>query len=153
MSSLDKSDWQPTHALAEFAATLTYDDLPREIVVTVKQMILDCLGTALAGADAFFPRFAVENIQGLEWVQEYTIFVQHWGIMVGLMGVFMVAAAFIESWRLPIILYGLLEKAFMVYLVATNASFPYAEGFYIPATMDSFLTVYSILYLIALRKK
>ena len=124
------------------------------IDATIKPvLIIGGLGTALAGADAFFPRFAVENIQGLEWVQDYTIFVQHWGIMVGLMGVFMVAAAFIESWRLPIILYGLLEKAFMVYLVATNASFPYAEGFYIPATMDSFLTVYSILYFVALRKK
>ena len=124
------------------------------IDATIKPvLILGGVGTALAGANAFFPRFAVENLQGLEWVQEYTIFVQHWGIMVGIFGVFMVAAAFIESWRLPIILYGMLEKAFMVYLVATNASFPYAEGFYVPAMVDSFLTVYSILYLISLRKK
>jgi 2-methylcitrate dehydratase PrpD len=48
MSSTYISDSQPTHALAEFAAALTYYDLPSEIVATTKQMILDCLGTALA---------------------------------------------------------------------------------------------------------
>ena len=64
-------------------------------------------GTALAGANAFIPRFTVENVQRLDWVPEYTIFVQHWGIMVCLMGVFMIAAAFEESWRVPILLYRL----------------------------------------------
>jgi len=123
------------------------------INTTIKPvLVLGGLGTALAGADAFFPQFAVENIQGLEWVQDYTIFVQHWGIMVCLIGLFMVAAAFIESWRVPIILYGLLEKAFMVYLVTSNTRFAYSEGFYIPATMDAFLTVYSILYFVSLRE-
>ena len=65
------------------------------IDVTIKPvLIIGGIGTALAGLNAFFPRFAVENVQKLEWVPEYTIFVQHWGIMVCLMGVFMVAAAF-----------------------------------------------------------
>jgi hypothetical protein len=32
--------------------------------------------------------------------------------MVGLMGIFMVVAAFRESWRVPILLYSLIEKAF-----------------------------------------
>ncbi len=76
-------------------------------------LIIGGMGTALANLNAFFPRFTVENVQKLEFVQEYTIFVQHWGIMVGLMGLFMVAAAFIESWRVPIFLYSLIEKAFM----------------------------------------
>ena len=123
------------------------------IAATVKPvLIVGGLGTALAGANAFMPRFAVEKIQGLDWVQDYTIFVQHWGIMVCLIGVFMVAAAFIESWRTPIILYGLLEKAFMVFLVASNASMDYSNGFYVPAVMDAALTVYSILYFISLKK-
>ena len=41
--------------------------------------IIGGIGTAAAGMNAFFPRFAVENLQKLEFVQEYTIFVQHWG--------------------------------------------------------------------------
>jgi hypothetical protein len=123
------------------------------IDLTIKPvLIIGGVGTALAGANAFFPRWAVENIQGIEWSQDYTIFVQHWGIMVCLMGVFMVAAAYIESWRTPIILYGLLEKAFMVFLVSSNAGFEYSNGFYLPAGMDSFLTIYSILYFRSLRK-
>lgn len=71
--------------------------------------------------------------------------------MVGLMGAFMMAAAFIESWRTPIMLYGLLEKAFLVYLVATNASFEFAQGFYVPAGMDAMITVYSIVYFASLK--
>jgi hypothetical protein len=86
-------------------------------------LIIGGVGTALAGANAFFPQFAVENIQGIGWVPEYTIFVQHWGIMVCLMGVFMVAAAFKVGWRYPIILFGLLEKAFLVYCFKLNVLF------------------------------
>jgi len=128
--------------------------LDKFIKVTIKPvLIIGGIGTALAGANAFLPQWATENIQGIEWVQDYTIFVQHWGIMVCLMGVFMVGAAFKESWRYPIMMYSMFEKAFMVYLVFTNASQVYSDGFYIPAAMDGFITVYSILYFISLRNK
>ena len=128
--------------------------LEKFIKVTIKPvLIIGGIGTALAGANAFLPQWATENVQGLEWVQDYTIFVQHWGIMVCLMGVFMFGAAFKESWRYPIMLYSLIEKAFMVYLVSTNASHVYSDGFYVPAIMDSFITIYSILYFISLRNK
>jgi hypothetical protein len=124
------------------------------IDATIKPvLIIGGVGTAAAFLYAFRPYFALTNIAKLEVTRDYIIFVQHWGIMVGLIGAFMVAAAFIESWRTPIILYGLLEKAFMVYLVASNASFPYSQGFYVPAAMDTFLTVYSILYFIALKER
>lgn len=128
--------------------------LEKFIKVTIKPvLIIGGIGTALAGANAFLPQWATENIQGIEWMQDYTIFVQHWGLMVCLMGVFMVGAAFKESWRYPIMMYGLIEKAFMVYLVVTNASHVYSDGFYIPAAMDSFITVYSILYFISLKSE
>ena len=39
---------EPTLALARFAASLTFDDLPPPVVATLKQMILDSLGAALA---------------------------------------------------------------------------------------------------------
>ncbi len=123
------------------------------IDVTIKPvLIIGGLATALAGLDAFFPRFAVENVQKLEWVPEYTIFVQHWGMMVCLIGIFMVAAAFKESWRVPIVLYGLIEKAFMVFLVASNSGQSFASGFYVPATMDAIITVWSIVYFASLRR-
>ncbi len=120
------------------------------IDVTLKPvLIIGGIGTALAGVNAFLPQFAVANVQNLEWVPEYTIFVQHWGIMVCLMGVFMVAAAFKESWRAPILIYGLIEKAFMVFLVATNLGKPFSGGFLAPAVMDGILTIYLILYFVS----
>ena len=123
------------------------------IDATIKPvLIIGGLGTAAAFLYAFVPQFALANVAKLDFVHENIIFVQHWGIMVGLMGAFMVAAAFIESWRTPIMLYGLLEKAFMVYLVATNASFEFSQGFYVPAGMDAIITVYSILYFVSLKK-
>ena len=107
----------------------------------------------MAGLNAFLPRFAVENVQKLEWVPEYTIFVQHWGIMVCLMGVFMVAAAFKESWRAPILLYSLIEKAFMVFLVVFNSGQTFSNGFYVPAVMDSVITVWSLVYFATVTRK
>ena len=109
-------------------------------------LIIGGAGTALAGVDAFAPRFAVENVQSLEFIPEYTIFVQHWGIMVCLMGVFMIGAAFKRSWRTPILLYSLIEKAFMVFLVFSNLSHSFARGFLAPAIMDSVIVVWSLAY-------
>ena len=121
---------------------------------TVKPvLIVGGIGTALAGANAFLPRGAVENIQKLDWIPEYTIFVQHWGVMVCLMGVFMVAAAFKESWRTPILLYGLIEKAFMVFLVVSNRSMAFSSGFNAPAIMDSIITIWSILYFASIKRQ
>ena len=101
------------------------------------------------GGGPGYSRFAVENIQQMEFIPEYTIFVQHWGIMVCLIGVFMVAAAFKESWRTPILLYGMIEKAFMVFLVVSNLGEPFASGFFAPAAMDAIITVWSIGYFVS----
>lgn len=40
----------PTHALADFAVALTFDDLPAPIVAVTKRMILDALGAAIAAS-------------------------------------------------------------------------------------------------------
>ena len=116
-------------------------------------LILGGLATAAAGLNAFLPRFAVESIQKMEFIPEYTIFVQHWGIMVCLMGVFMVAAAFKESWRTPILLYGLIEKAFMVFLVVSNLGQDFSGGFLAPAVMDAVITAWSLVYFATLTRK
>ncbi len=124
------------------------------IDVTIKPvLIIGGIGTALAGLNAFAPRFAVENVQQMEFIPEYTIFVQHWGIMVCLMGVFMVAAAFKESWRVPILLYSMIEKAFLVFVVVSNLGQTFASGFYVPAAMDAVITAWSVVYFATLIRK
>jgi hypothetical protein len=115
-------------------------------------LIIVGLGTAAAMAYAFAPQFAVANIANLEFRQEYTIFVQHWGMMAGLLGLMMVAAAFKPAWVYPVMIYAALEKAFIVYLAVSNASQSYSEGFWIPATMDAAFVLYSLLYFWSLRE-
>lgn len=116
-------------------------------------LIIGGFGTAAAGLYAFWPQWAVANIANIEFVQDYTIFVQHWGIMVGLIGVMMVAAAFKPSWVFPVLLYAALEKAFMVYLFASNASYGFAAGFLVPAAMDAIIVLYCLLYFWSLHKE
>jgi len=111
--------------------------------------VLTGAGTAAVGLNAFWPQWTVETIEKLSFVREYTIILQHWGIMVSLMGVFMIVAAFRTDGRNPILIFSALEKSFMVYLVLANVSHPYAKGFWIGAAMDATVVLYTIAYFTA----
>jgi hypothetical protein len=108
--------------------------------------VITGLGTASASLYAFWPRWAAETVGKIPFLPDYTIITQHWGIMVGLMGVFMIAAALKVEWRTPILLYSLFEKAFMVYLVLANRSHSYSQGFKVGAAMDATVVLYTIIY-------
>ena len=103
-------------------------------------------GTALVALNAFWPRWTAETVEKIPFVQDYTIVLQHWGIMVGLMGVFMVAAAFKVQWRNPILLFSALEKIFIVYLVVANRGHAYVQGFKVGAAIDATVVLYTIVY-------
>jgi hypothetical protein len=108
--------------------------------------VLTGIGTASASLYAFWPQWTSETVGKIPFVADYTIITQHWGIMVGLMGVFMIAAAFKVEWRKPILIYSLLEKTFMVYLVLANGNHPYSQGFKVGAGMDFTVVLYTIGY-------
>jgi hypothetical protein len=108
--------------------------------------IITGIGTASATLYAFWPRRAAETAGKIPFVPDYTIITQHWGIMVGLMGAFMIAAALKVEWRKPILIYSLIEKAFMVYLVLANADHSYSQGFKVGAAMDATVVLYTIGY-------
>jgi hypothetical protein len=108
--------------------------------------VLTGVGTATAAVYAFWPEWAVAHIAKIAYREEYTILVQHWGIMVGLMGVFMVVAAYRVNWRNPILIYSACEKTFMVYVVLANLSQPYSQGFLIGGVMDATVVLYTIGY-------
>ena len=109
--------------------------------------VITGIGTAAVSLFAFWPQWAVETVGKLPFVQDYTIITQHWGIMVGLMGVFMIVAAFSVEWRRPILIYSLLEKAFIVYLVLANRGQSYSQGFKVGAAMDATVVLYTIAYI------
>jgi hypothetical protein len=108
--------------------------------------VLTGIGTAAAALYAFWPRWATETAGKIPFVPDYTILTQHWGIMVALMGAFMIAIAFKVEWRNPILIYSLFEKAFMVYLVLANRSQSYSQGFKVGAAMDATVVLYTIVY-------
>jgi hypothetical protein len=108
--------------------------------------ILTGIGTALGAVNAFWPRWAAEKVELIPFVQDYTIILQHWGIMLGLMGVFMIVAAFRTDVRNPILVFSALEKTFIVYLVVANISRPNARGFWFGAAMDATVVFYTIGY-------
>jgi hypothetical protein len=102
--------------------------------------------TATVGIAAVAPRWTVETVQKIAFVPDYTIFVRHWGIMVGLAGLFMVAAAFHASWRTPVLIYSAIEKALFVTLCLAGARQPYAAGLLAPAAMDALVVLYVVAY-------
>jgi hypothetical protein len=104
--------------------------------------------TALGALNAFWPRWTVERIELIRFSQDYTIILQHWGILLGLMGVFMIVAAYSTAWRTPILIYSALEKAFIVYLVMANVRRPYSRGFWAGAAMDATVVLYTIVYFV-----
>ena len=99
--------------------------------------VLTGIVTGCGALNAFWPQWAVEKIELTPFIQDYTMILQHWGILLGLMGVFMIVAAFRADWRTPILLFSAGEKAFIVYLVLVNISRPYARGFWAGAAMDA----------------
>jgi hypothetical protein len=127
--------------------TTTPGPAERFFARTVKPFfLLTGAGTALVGLYAFAPAWAMPNVGQLPYLQDYTVIIQHWGIMVGLMGVAMMAAALVPAWRVPIFVYSGVEKAFMVWLVLSNAQQPFVSGFWVPFALDSTVVVYTIGY-------
>ncbi len=128
-------------------STTAPQPLDRFFARTVRPFFLVAgAGTALVGLYAVLPAWAMPNVAKLPYLQDYTIIIQHWGIMVGLMGVCMMLAAQVPQWRVPILLYSALEKAFMVWLVLSNARHPFVSGFWVPFVIDATVVIYTIGY-------
>jgi hypothetical protein len=102
--------------------------------------------TILGALNAFWPRWTVEQVEKIRFVQDYTIILQHWGFMLGLMGVFMIVAAYRTDWRTPILIFCAAEKAFVVYLVVANLNQPYTQGLRTGAIMDATVVLYTSVY-------
>jgi hypothetical protein len=108
--------------------------------------VITGIATALGTLSAFWPRWAAEKVLLIPFDQNYTIVLQHWGIMLGVMGIFMVIAAFRANVRRPILIFSAFEKSFMVYLVATNLGQSFARGLWVGAAMDATVVLYTIVY-------
>jgi uncharacterized membrane protein YozB (DUF420 family) len=109
-------------------------------------LIVAGLGTCSAGILFFLPQYAVVTFFKIPFAENYTIFVQHWGLMVLLVGVFMIISAFRVSWRTPVLIYTLMEKVIYIALYLVNISSSFSSGFKGGAVMDSVIVFYLLLY-------
>jgi len=96
---------------------------------------------------AVSPKSGLENLLKLEFIEEYKILIQHWGIMVFLVGLFLFVSAFVTAWRFPIILFATIEKIFIVSFYLINRRYGFAEGFFQAAVIDSIIVIYFLMYL------
>lgn len=108
--------------------------------------MLTGMATALGALAAFWPKWTAEKVLLIQFREDYSIILQHWGIMLGLVGVFMIIAAVRSEWRTPVLIVSGCEKAFFVYLVAANISQPYARGMWAGAGMDATVVLYTVGY-------
>lgn len=99
------------------------------------------------------PRFGIEKMLSLEFLDAYRILIQHWGMLVFLTGLFLILSAFITSWRIPIILFATIEKIFYAFLYFAYSQYDYSKGFSGPAFVDTIIVIYFILYLLVKYKE
>jgi len=63
----------PTRALAAYAAGLRYGDIPGDVVARTKEVVLDCLGTLLAGTQYPVGHATARYLDGLETTGPCTV--------------------------------------------------------------------------------
>jgi len=99
------------------------------------------------------PEAGLMKVFQLKLIAEYTLSVQHWGLMIFLVGLLTVISAFKTSFIFPIMLYSALQKTGMVVLTVLNAQHHHVEGFLQPAGFDLFCVIYTLFYFHTLRRK
>ena len=101
----------------------------------------------------YAPEAGLMRLFQLKLVAEYTLAVQHWGLMIFLVGLLMVVSAFRTGLIFPVMLYATLSKGGMVVLTVANANYNWVEGFLQPALFDFICVVYAIFYFQVQRRK
>ena len=109
-------------------------------------LIVAGLGTCIPLYVALVPTRALPGAFKLDYVANYTIIAQHWGMMVFCLGAFLIVSAFRCHLRFAAIVFSTVGKSFIVFLCLSNFGKPAASGFVEPLVMDSIIVLYSILY-------
>ena len=102
---------------------------------------------------ALAPEAGLMKLFQLKLVTEYTLVVQHWGLMLFLVGLLTVISAFKTNLIFPVMLYSVLERAGIVVFTVLNARHHFVEGFLQPAILDLVCVIYALFYFNTLRRK
>ncbi len=102
---------------------------------------------------ALAPEAGLMKLFQLKLVSEYTLAIQHWGLMIFLVGLLTVISAFKTRFIFPIMLYSALQKAGMVVFTVSNVNHHWVEGFLHPAGFDLLCVIYALFYFHTLHRK
>ncbi|MCT8987281.1 hypothetical protein [Shewanella phaeophyticola] len=109
-------------------------------------------GTSLGGLYTIAPQWALAQLNQLPYIASDTIFVQHWGFLVLMMGCSFLIAIFRNDWIIPVFGVALIEKLFFISLVINNSSQAFINGFWLSMAMDSVICLYIAGYLLSYRQ-
>ncbi|MFH7242088.1 MAG: hypothetical protein ACHWZW_04480 [Spirulina sp.] len=127
-----------------------------------KMLFVMGLATASCFIYAIAPTWGIVNILKIPYDETFKsdyfnqghyFFYNHWGVMVGFMGVVMVVAAFKKSWRAPVVFYSFAEKAWMVglYVISRGFANPNTYGYFPVLVVDSLVSLWTLGYWIEQR--
>lgn len=127
-----------------------------------KMLLITGLATASVFIFAIAPEWAIKNILRLPYSEDFVsryfeqghhLVYQHWGVMVGFMGVLMVIASFKPSWQHPVVFFAFAEKFLMVlmFIAASGFSNPNTHGFFPVIMIDTIVSIWIIGYWIEQR--
>ena len=71
---------------------------------------------------------------------------RHWGLMVFALGALMIVSALRPWLRFETMVFGAVEKTFMVYLFLASRGQPWAQAYLVGAIIDSTFVLYSVVY-------
>ena len=115
-------------------------------------LLIAGLGTSLGGLYTLAPQWALGQLNQLPYIASDTIFIQHWGFLVLMMGCSFLIAIFRNDWIISVFWVALIEKLFFVSLVISHSSEPFINGFWLSMAMDCVICLYIAAYLMSCRQ-
>jgi len=111
-------------------------------------LIVCGLITAALGGISISPELFIERIFKLDYVQNYDIIIRHWSASIFILGVLLIISAFNENWRIPLVLFAILEKAYLVVVCIFAMKYTYGKSFAIIIPADTVMCLLLVLVLL-----
>ncbi|MCH4889062.1 hypothetical protein EZV73_15815 [Acidaminobacter sp. JC074] len=116
-------------------------------------LIVTGLLTGGVGLISVLPALFLDKLFNLAYLQDYDIIIRHWSASILLAGIFLIISAYKVTWRLPIVLYSILEKLYLVGICLFSLRYPYGRSFAVVIPLDMFMIILLVYVLVAELKK
>jgi len=107
---------------------------------STRLILIACgLMTGGLGVISISPEFFIVKLFKLDYVQDFDIIIRHWSASVFVLGVFLIISAFNEKWRIPLVLFAIIEKVYLVVVCIFALKYSYGESFAIVIPLDTIM--------------